>query len=117
MGNLISGPIFATIGYFGVFGLASCCNVITLVYLIFFLKESLQSNRVDKGEVKATSRSFIQIVKISCMYILERVKTVIKKRDGYRRLFIFFGIFIYAFTIFVGVGTEGSTIIYYSKVR
>ena len=124
MGNLISGPLFVSIGYFGVFGLASSCNVIALLYLVFFIKESVHKTKseADKSnnegkhdEEKTSSRSFCKIIKTSVLYVLEGVKTVIKKRDGYRRLFVFLGIFIYTMTIFVYSGTEGSTRIYYSQ--
>ena len=126
IGNLISGPLFVSIGYFGVFGLASSCNVIALLYLVFFLKESVhrikseRDKNINEGkheEEKMPSRSFCQIVKTSVLYVLEGVKTVIKKRDGYRRLFVFLGIFIYTMTIFVYSGTEGSTRIYYSQLK
>ena len=124
IGNLISGPLFVSIGYFGVFGMASSCNVIALLYLVFFIKESVHKTKSEEDssndkEIKTenSSRSFFQIVKTSVFYVLEGVKTVIKKREGYRRLFIFLGIFIYTMTIFVYSGTEGSTRIYYSQER
>ena len=124
IGNLISGPLFVSIGYFGVFGMASSCNVIALLYLVFFIKESVYKTKSEEDssndkEIKTenSSRSFFQLVKTSVFYVLEGVKTVIKKREGYRRLFIFLGIFIYTMTIFVYSGTEGSTRIYYSQER
>ena len=126
IGNLISGPLFVSIGYFGVFGMASSCNVIALLYLVFFIKESVHKTKSEedssddkeiKTEGETSSRSFFQIVKVSVLYVLEGVKTVIKKREGYRRLFIFLGIFIYTMTIFVYSGTEGSTRIYFSQER
>ena len=120
IGNLISGPLFVSIGYYGVFGVAAFLNLLAILYLVFYLKESVDLSKLRKNNEKDgtnDSRSFVNIVKTSVFYVLEGVKTVIKKREGYRRVFLFLGMFIYTLTIFVYSGTEGSTRIYYSQER
>ena len=120
IGNLISGPLFVSIGYYGVFGVAAFLNLLAILYLVFCLKESVDLSKLRKNNEKDgtnDSRSFVNIVKTSVLYVLEGVKTVIKKREGYRRIFLFLGMFIYTLTIFVYSGTEGSTRIYYSQER
>ena len=115
-GNLISGPLFVSTGYYGVFGSAAFLNILAILYLVFFLKESVDLTKVkEDNEKDGNSRSFLNTVKTSVLYVLEGMKTVIKKRDGHRRVFIFLGMFIYTCTIFVYTGTEGTTRIYYSQ--
>ena len=40
VGNLISGPLFISVGYYGLFGISALFNVVALVYIGAFLKES-----------------------------------------------------------------------------
>ena len=120
IGNLISGPLFVSIGYYGVFGLAAILILLALIYMVFYLKESVDLSKLRKindSDGNNNSKSFLKIVKTSILYILEGVKTVVKKRDGYRRIFLFLGIFCYTCYIFVYSGTEGTTRIYYSQER
>ena len=94
--------------------------MLAIIYMVFYLKESLDLSTIsktDQNDGSQDTRSFLNIVKISILYVLEGVKTVIKKRDGYRRVYLFLGIFNYTCYIFVYSGTEGTTRIYYSQER
>ena len=100
--------------------MAAFLNSLAILYLVFYLKESVDLSKLRKNNEKDgtnDSRSFVNIVKTSVFYVLEGVKTVIKKREGYRRVFLFLGMFIYTLTNFVYSGTEGSARIYYSQEK
>ena len=93
IGNLVSGPIFARIGYVGVFAIASALNLLSLLWITFFLKESIkkrEENETDYSEERASS-GIISLAKTSIMYMLEGFRTLIKPREQFRRLFVIMG--------------------------
>ena len=85
VGNLISGPLFVAIGYFGVFGVSSVCNIIALLYLVFWVQESVPAKNEDtKEEVmerQSSASSSWGVVTTSLLYTLEGLRTVIKPRQ------------------------------------
>ena len=89
VGNLISGPLFVAIGYFGVFGVSSVCNIIALLYLVFWVQESIPANTQGVGgdtkeevmERQSSASSSLGVVTTSLLYILEGLRTVIKPRQ------------------------------------
>ena len=87
VGNLISGPLFVAIGYFGVFGVSSVCNIIALLYLVFWVQESVPANNEDtKEEVmerQSSASSSWGVVTTSLLYTLEGLRTVIKPRQRF----------------------------------
>ena len=125
VGNLISGPLFISVGYYGVFGIGALLNLFGLVYIGAFLKESVipssQSEQKQSREKTTDEESngihFSTIIKRSFLYILEGVRTVIKPRAGLRRSFIFLGLFSYMCYYSIICGTEGSTMIYFGNDR
>ena len=50
VGNLLSGPLFLSVGYYGVFGISGLCNIIALLLVIGFLKESVVQTEVEEQE-------------------------------------------------------------------
>ena len=94
VGNLISGPLFVAIGYFGVFGVSSVCNIIALLYLVFWVQESIPARRVDKGkkeevmERQSSASSSWGVVTTSLLYTLEGMRTVIKPRQPFHYHYI-----------------------------
>ena len=85
VGNLISGPLFVAIGYFGVFGVSSVCNIIALLYLVLWVQESVpDKNEETKEEVmerQSSTSSSMGVVTTSLLYTLEGLRTVIKPRQ------------------------------------
>ena len=85
VGNLISGPLFVAIGYFGVFGVSSVCNIIALLYLVLWVQESVPAKNEDtKEEVmerQSSASSSWGVVTTSLLYTLEGLRTVIKPRQ------------------------------------
>ena len=121
VGNLISGPLFISVGYYGLFGISALCNVVALVYIGAFLKESVIPS--SQSEHKLSQEKTMEedgincrnIIKRSFLYILEGVRIVIKPRSGLRRIFIFLGLFSYMCYYCVLCGTEGATRIYFGN--
>ena len=125
VGNLISGPLFISVGYYGVFGISALCNVVALVYIGAFLKESVPSRSQREQEMRGEKVEEDQDYGVSCtniitrsvLYIFEGLRIVVKRRAGFRRFFIFLGLFTYMCYIFIYAGTEGATRIYFGKLR
>ena len=124
VGNLISGPLFISVGYYGVFGISALCNVVALVYIGAFLKESVtsrsQSEQKMRGETVEEDQDRVtchNIITRSVLYIFEGLRIVVKRRAGFRRFFIFLGLITYMCYIFIYAGTEGATRIYFGKLR
>ena len=124
VGNLISGPLFISVGYYGVFGISALCNVVALVYIGALLKESVPSRSQSKQEMRGEKMeedqdqvSCTNIITRSVLYIFEGLRIVVKPRAGLRRLFIFLGLFTYMCYICIYAGTEGATRIYFGKLR
>ena len=94
VGNLISGPLFVAIGYFGVFGVSSVCNIIALLYLVLWVKESIPAKNEDndtKEEVverQSSASSSWGVVTTSLLYTLEGLRTVIKPRQPFHYHYI-----------------------------
>ena len=124
VGNLISGPLFISVGYYGVFGISALCNVVALVYIGAFLKESVtsisQSEQKMRGETVEEDQDRVtchNTITRSVLYIFEGLRIVVKRRAGFHRFFIFLGLFTYMCYIFIYAGTEGATRIYFGKLR
>ena len=124
VGNLISGPLFISVGYYGVFGISALCNVVALVYIGAFLKESVpsrsQSEQKMRGETMEEDQDVVTCINIitrSVLYIFEGLRIVVKRRAGFRRIFIFLGQITYMCYICIYAGTEGATRIYFGKLR
>ena len=95
VGNLISGPLFVAIGYFGVFGVSSVCNIIALLYLVFWVQESIPVNTQGVGgdtkevmERQSSASSSWGVVTTSLLYTLEGLRTVIKPRQPFHYHYI-----------------------------
>ena len=114
IGNGVSGILFRTIGYFGVFGCSSGCCLVALLYCAIFMKESLilPSSTANKKEIvtrehvyqvkdvedksvetPAEDKGFGKIVRTSVLYIVEGIRTVITPREGWRRALVLLGVF------------------------
>ena len=125
VGNLISGPLFISVGYYGVFGISALCNVVALVYIGAFLKESVPSRSQREQEMRGEKVEEDQDYGVSCnniitrsvLYIFEGLRIVVKPRAGLRRFFILLGLFTYMCYICIYAGTEGATRIYFGKLR
>ena len=96
----------------GVFGIAACAQTLSSLWIIFFVKESVTKRKVEIKEVteekeKACSR-FFNVVKSSILYLLDSFRTVIRPRQGYRRLVVFLGALIYFLFISTWTGLEGT---------
>ena len=124
VGNLISGPLFISVGYYGVFGISALCNVVALVYIGAFLKESVPSRsqseqemRGEKMEEDQDQVSCTNIITRSVLYIFEGLRIVVKPRAGLRRFFIFLGLYTYMCYICIYARTKGATRIYFGKLR
>ena len=59
----------------------------------------------------------INIITRSVLYIFEGLRIVVKRRAGFRRIFIFLGQITYMCYICIYAGTEGATRIYFGKLR
>ena len=58
IGTKISAPLFLSIGYFGVFGCSASACVLALLLLVFWVKESLNTDNTqdtDDGETEGAS--------------------------------------------------------------
>ena len=57
IGTLISAPLFANVGYSGVFGCSTSCCFLALIYLVSFVKESLPSpnQRISRTDTESES--------------------------------------------------------------
>ena len=124
VGNLISGRLFISVGYYGVFGISALCNVVALVYIGAFLKESVPSRSQSEQEMRGAKMeedqdqvSCTNIITRSVLYIFEGLRIVVKPRAGLRRFFILLGLFTYMCYICIYAGTEGATRIYFGKLR
>ena len=137
IGNGVSGILFRTIGYFGVFGCSSGCCLVALLYCSIFMKESLilpdtanndnrkivtkehvyqVKNVEDKiVETPPEDQSCGSVVKTSVLYILEGIRTVVTPREGWRRALVLLGVFQYICYICGYTGTEGSQRQYFLK--
>ena len=118
LGNGISGPLFAELGYYGVFGISLGCNLVSLFYILFYLKESVVVGVGDEKNSKnqnGQSNQICSIFKASLLYTLDGFRSVLQKRDGWRRFFVFLGIFNYATGIFAYIGKEGSHRFYFME--
>ena len=66
VGNLISGPLFISVGYYGVFGISALCNVVALVYIGAFLKESVTTRSQSEQEMRGEKVEEDQDYGVSC---------------------------------------------------
>ena len=137
IGTKISAPLYLSIGYFGVFGCSASVCVLALLFLLFFVKESLK-NTVNSDAVTSTvtpltdthytqygSQEVTQseddtavtvretgaktnFVMTSLMFVLSSVKAVLMPRAGHRRLVVLLGVFNFMCYIFTYNGTEGT---------
>ena len=110
LGNGASGPLFASLGYFGCYGISTILHSVLLFYIIFCLKESVVKSTEEEKD-KTTENIF----KKSINYTLESMKTVVKPREGYRRLFVFLCVFAYICYFTAIMGIEGSHRIYFAE--
>lgn len=128
IGTLVSGPLFLAAGYYGVFGCSAGSSLLSLLYLIFFVKESLKrtgdistdstslreggsnKNYGSQGELQAEpvepqTKSFMIT---SFLYIFESLRTVFRARRWPKKSILFLAIFNFAAFIFIYNGTEGT---------
>ena len=121
VGNIISGPLFLKVGYYGVFGAGTLCNLVALIYIVGFLKESREGFRRNNVARDGTiaehcdNKTSNNVVSKSLLYILEGLKTVVKPREGLRRSLIMLGVLSYTLYICIYTGTEEATRIYFGK--
>ena len=130
VGNLVSGPLFLSLGYYGVFGISALCNIAALSYIVGYLKESNMSvSKREKestddlaGEITMSEHSEQQnnrlnknIISKSILYALQGIITVVKPRDGLRRPFILLGLLSYTCYMCVYGGTQLATRIYFGR--
>ena len=83
-----------------------------LPYIAFVLKES-----VNPVELKESNQKSDGILRQALLYVLDGLKTVVKPREGRRRLFIFLVVCIYALTMFSRIGNEGPHRIYFAQKK
>ena len=135
LGTLTAAPLFLAFGYYSVFGGSALCCVLALLYLGFFVKESLGMKVECEGaEVSCASEGFplqegseggagygstTQSSAVaeaetenwfwsSVKFVFDSFKTIFKKRRGPRRTILFLGILNFACYIFTYNGTEGT---------
>ena len=130
VGNLVSGPLFLSLGYYGVFGISALCNIAALSYIVGYLKESNMSvskrekesmdylageNTMTEHSEQQNNRSNKNIISKSILYALQGLITVVKPRDGLRRPFILLGLLSYTCYMCVYGGTQLATRIYFGR--
>ena len=96
IGNFVSGPVFSSIGYIGVFSISAASNLFSLIWIVFFLKESIIKENTDKteGVNEANEKSKItSVIKTSLKYFIESFRTMFRSRVGYRRAVVLLGAF------------------------
>jgi len=111
VGNALSGPIFTSLGSEAAFAISSASNLISLTWIIFFLKESV--TKTKNPAKNGTSN----VLKTSLLYTFEGFRTILKPREGYRRLFVLLGVFNYTCYLSGFVGTEGSQRLLFLKKK
>ena len=128
VGTLVSGPLFLSLGYYGVFGISALCNIAALSYIVGYLEESnMPESKREKGRTddlaggentmteQQNNRSNKNIVSRSILYALQGFITVVKQRDGLRRPFILLGLLSYTCYMCVYGGTQLATRIYFGR--
>ena len=93
IGNFVSGPVFNSIGFIGVFSISAASNLFSLIWIVFFLKESITKQKTDKSEAKNDNSKFTGIIKTSLKYFIESFRTMFRSRVGYRRAVVLLGAF------------------------
>ncbi|XP_056639058.1 proton-coupled folate transporter-like isoform X1 [Diorhabda sublineata] len=88
IGSVSSSYIFYASNYQTIFGIGSCCMIISCLYVFFFIPESLESKKLNSQD----STTEVESRRVRLVYIADVIRTAFKKRENYERALIILSI-------------------------
>ena len=76
LGSTVSPLMYQLGGYYAAFGLGTACTFTSFLYILFFIRESVETESHQGSKMR-------DMVRLT--HILDCVKTVLKKREGFTR--------------------------------